>query len=117
MSTEKNTAQHIVKVIGEATAEQIAQWKAEHKDVYELYAVDPDTKQAHKAYIRNPKRKELSYATQVSKNNPFGMSETILKECWLGGSKEVCSNDAMFMGVSSQLDEIIQIADASIKKL
>ena len=105
------------KIAGEATAEQIAKWKQEHTDVFELTAAHPGTEEEHKGYVRRPKRAELSYATKVGQSNPLGFNDAILNACWLGGSEEIRKNDAMFMGVSGQLDEIVQIAQASIKKL
>lgn len=114
---KENTAQPAAKAIGEATPEQIAAWKKQHGDVYEVSAIHPDTEQEHKGYLRRPTRPELSYATKVGQSNPLGFNEAIVKSCWLGGSEEIRTNDALFMGVSGQLDVLIEVAQASIKKL
>jgi len=104
------------KVIGQATPEQIAEMKQKHGDVFEATAISAEGVE-HKCYLRKPRRQELSYATKVATNNPLGFNESILKACWLSGSEDIKTVDYLFMGVSGQIAEIVEVADASIKKL
>jgi hypothetical protein len=103
-------------ISGEATPEQIAGMKQKHGDVFEVTVISTDGIQ-HKGYLRKPRRQELSYATKVALSNPLGFNESILKACWLAGDDAIKTDDALFMGVSGQMAEIIEVAEASIKKL
>ena len=104
------------KVIGQATSEQIAEMKEKHGDVFEVSVISADGVE-HKGYLRKPKRQELSYATKVGSSNPLGFNESIINACWLAGDEAIKTDDALFMGVSGQIAEIIEVAEASIKKL
>ncbi len=104
------------KVIGQATPEEIAVMKEKHGDVFEIIAIAKDGTE-HKGYLRRPKRQEISYATKVGASNPLGFNESIIKACWLAGDEAIKTDDALFMGASGQIAEIIEVAEASIKKL
>ena len=93
------------------TAKQILEWKKQYGDIYELSAGDK------KAYIKHPDRQTLSFAMAEAQTNPLGYTEVILDNCWLGGDEALREDDAYFLGISKQLDDIIEIADVKLKKL
>lgn len=93
------------------TKEQIEAWKAKHGNVFLLEVEDK------KAYIRSPKRKELSASTTIGANDGLKANEFLLKVCWLAGDEELKTIDSYFLGAVSQLEQIIEIKQASIKKL
>lgn len=99
----------------EFTQEEIAKWKEQYGDVYELEV------EGHKGYVRKPGRKQLSYATTMASNqgnmNPLVFAEHILSACWLGGDEAIKTNDDLFLAVVPILDEITKRAEATIKKL
>ena len=96
----------------EKTIEQkISEWKAKHGDVFQVEV------EGRVAYLKRPDRKVLGAAAVTGKNDPMKYNEVILNNCWLEGDEEIRTNDAMFLGVSAQLDEIIEIKEATIKKL
>ncbi|WP_233527331.1 MULTISPECIES: hypothetical protein [unclassified Bacteroides] len=96
----------------EKTIEQkISEWKAKHGDVFQV-EVD-----GHVAYLKRPDRKVLGAAAVTGKSDPMKYNEVILNNCWLEGDEEIRTNDAMFLGVSAQLAEIIEIKEATLKKL
>lgn len=95
----------------EATEKQIEDWKAKHKDVYQI-SVDGRT-----CYLRKPNRKELSYASMAGKNDPLKFNEVILNQCWLGGDEEIKTDDELFLGVSAQIATLVEVKEAEIKKL
>ena len=96
----------------EKTIEQkISEWKAKHGDVFQV-EVD-----GRVAYLKRPDRKVLGAAAVTGKSDPMKYNEVILNNCWLEGDEEIRTNDAMFLGVSSQLAEIIEIKEATLKKL
>lgn len=99
------------KMVGQATPEEIKAWKEKYGDIF---AVKCD---GHVAYLRKPSRKALSYASVAGKTDPFKFNEVILKECFVGGSEAVKTDDALFLGVSAKLAEIIEVKEAELEKL
>ena len=59
----------------------------------------------------------MSYASSIGTKDPIKFNEVILKSCWLGGDEVIKTDDALFMGVSQVLAEVIQVREASIEKL
>ena len=108
-----NVAQN---AIGQATPEQVSEMKQKNTDVFEITVVSSDGVE-HKGYLRKPTRHELSYATKVANSNPLGFNESILKACWLAGDETIKTEDALFLAASGQIAAIIEVAEASIKKL
>ncbi len=98
--------------MGKVTAQQIAEWKEKHGDDFKIEFED-----GKEVYLRKPKRKELGYAMSKVQTNPLGFAEVILQNCWLGGDEEVRDNDSYFLGASSQIDELMEVQQASLKKL
>ncbi len=99
------------KTIGKASAEQIAAWKAKHKNVH---AIEVD---GHVGYVKSPGRLEMSRASTAGVNDPVKFNEILLGDCWLGGSDAIKTDDELFLGASGVLGEIVQVAEAKIKKL
>lgn len=96
-----------------ATPEQIAAWKQEHVSVYALKA--PESNKI--CYLRKPTRKELSFATTASQQDPLNFNASILKSCWLHGDEEIMTNDSLFLGICPQLDEITAFEKFELEKL
>ena len=97
--------------IGKATPEQIQQWKAVNGDVYEVSVEN------HFGYLKKPDRKVLSYATTVGQSDPMKFNELVLLNCWLGGDEELKTKDEYFFAVVAQMNVLIEIKEAAIKKL
>lgn len=97
--------------IGQATPEQIAEWKKKHGKVYAII-VD-----GHICYLRKPTRNELSYSATVSQNNSLKGNEVLMKSMWLGGSEEIQTNDELFFGASAKLADIITVKEAELVNL
>ncbi|MCD7973978.1 MAG: hypothetical protein LUG18_15180 [Candidatus Azobacteroides sp.] len=93
------------------TKEQIEQWKATYGTVYRISV------EGREAYLKPPGRKTIGYASVAGKNNPIKFNEIILNDCWLGGDEEIKTNDILFLSVSAQLAELIQIKEAELVKL
>lgn len=96
----------------QATDEQVAAWKQKH-DVF-LIEVEEEGKAC---YLRPPGRNELSYAATAGKNDPMKFNAAILSSCWLAGDEDIKTNDKLFLAVAGKLDQIIETAEASVKKL
>ena len=104
--TEKQEA-----FVGKATVAEIDEWKKRHGDIY---AIKVD---GHVCYLRKPTRRDLSFASSAGKKDPLKFNETLLRDCWLGGSEAIRRDDDKFMGASGVLDKIIPDAEAELEKL
>ena len=96
---------------GQATVAEIDEWKKRHGDIY---AIKVD---GHVCYLRKPTRRDLSFASSAGKKDPLKFNETLLRDCWLGGSEAIRRDDDKFMGASGVLDKIIPDAEAELEKL
>lgn len=96
---------------GTATEEQIAHWKALHKDIYEI-EVDGST-----CYLKKPDRATMKAVASVGTSDPIRANEILLENCWLGGDETIKTDDEKFFGVSSKLVKLIEIKEAELKKL
>ena len=104
--TEKQEA-----LVGQATVAEIDEWKKRHGDIY---AIKVD---GHVCYLRKPTRRDLSFASSAGKKDPLKFNETLLRDCWLGGSEAIRRDDDKFLGASGVLDKIIPDAEAELEKL
>lgn len=100
-----------MKLIGQATPDEIEAWKAKHKNVFAI------TVDGHIGYVKTPDRKTISYASTAGAKDPLKFNEILLKNCWLGGSDAIQTDDELFLGVGAKLNEIIQIKEAELVKL
>ena len=91
------------------TEEQIAEWKRKHGEIFEL-SVDGKS-----CIVRKPNRKDLSYVSVVK--DPIKMSETLLKQLWVDGDKEIQEQDDLFLAVIPKMEEVIKVKESQIKKL
>lgn len=95
----------------ELTAEQIDDFKRQYADVF---LIEVDDK---KCYIHKPTRQVLDLASASSAKRTSLFNETILKNCWLAGDKDIIYNDDLFMGAGAVLDQVITFKNAELKKL
>lgn len=93
------------------TPEQVEAWKKKHGDVFCV------TVAGKTAYLKRPDRKTLGAAAVIGKNDPMKYNEIMLRNCWLAGDEEIKTDDALFLGVSAKLGELIDIKEAELKKL
>ncbi len=92
----------------EVTSDQIEQWKREHGKVFVASA------DGHKAYYRKPTRKDLSYAMTLQ-DQPLDMSETLLKNCFLGGDAIMHEDTDYLLGCSGELVErMVQVKKVEV---
>jgi hypothetical protein len=89
--------------------EQIAEWKKKHGDLFEI------TVGGKTCILHRPTRKDLSYASVVK--DPIKMSEIMLKNLWVAGDEEIQTQDDLFLGAISKMEEVLQVKEAEIKKL
>ena len=99
------------KLIGQATADQIAEWKSKNNEVFAI------TVDGHIAYLKQPDRKTIAYASSVGAKDPIKFNEILLNNCWLGGSESIKTDDSLFLGASGKLAELIEVKEAELVKL
>ncbi|MBP8040344.1 MAG: hypothetical protein KAZ36_00365 [Bacteroidales bacterium] len=96
---------------GKATPEQIAIWKHNYGDVYEVNVEDKY------CYLKKPDRKTLSFAATVGETDPMKFNEIVLNNCWISGDETIKTNDELFFAVVAKLNALIEVKSAEIKKL
>ena len=69
------------------------------------------------AYLKTPSRKVLKMANAVAAKDPLGFAEIILNNCWVGGDEEIKTEDPLFLAASGMMGELIEVKEATIKKL
>lgn len=99
------------KLQGEVNQEQIDAWKKSHADVFAIQSENSI------CYLKTPSRAVLGAAMQAGKNNPLKLAEVLLKNCWLGGDEAFKTDDQLFLAASGQMDALIEVKTAEIKKL
>lgn len=86
-------------LIGQVTAEQIAEWKAKHP--LGIYAIQVG---GHVAYFKNPNRHEMNCAlSSADQDKPLDMFQEFSNLTYIGGSNEVLTNDSMFVGLCQKI--------------
>lgn len=110
MDTTVNSAPK-EKMIGEATPGEIAAWKKTHGD---LFAIKVEN---HVAYFKKPDRNAIAYASTLIKESPIKYIESILENTWVGGSKEILTNDDYFLPAMQVAEQLIEVKTAELVKL
>jgi hypothetical protein len=94
-----------------ATKEQIADWKAEHGDIFRITVEDKA------CYLKKPNRKVLGFASTAGKDNPLKFNEVVLNNGWLAGDEEIKTNDDLFLSIGKKLQDMIEVKEAELEKL
>ena len=98
-------------LIGQATEAEIAQWKKDFKDVFSITVED------HIGYFKKPDRKAIAYASTLLKQSPIDYIESILENTWIGGSKELLTNDDYFLATMGVAEQLIETKTGELVKL
>lgn len=91
------------------TKEQIAEWKKKNGAIYQIDVEDKS------CIIRKPNRKDLSYVSAT--RDPIKLQENLFNQLWVAGDEEIKEDDDLFFAASSQLEDILKVKQAEIKKL
>ena len=88
---------------GQATDAEIAAWKASHPGG--IFYVQNET---HIAYFREPMRQDVAKAHATAnepgnEDNPFAAIEKFGDLVFIGGSRELLTDDHMFLGAKKEL--------------
>lgn len=88
--------------------QKVEDWKKQHGEIFQIETGGKS------CIIRKPTRKDLSYVSVVK--DPIKMQETLLKQLWLDGDEEILTDDDLFFAACSQLEEVLKVKEAEIKK-
>ena len=91
------------------TKEQIAEWKKKHGTIYQIDVEDKS------CIIRKPNRKDLSYVSATK--DPIKLQENLLNQLWVAGDEEIREDDDLFFAAANQLEDVLKVKQAEIKKL
>lgn len=94
----------------DVTPEMVGEWKNKYGDVFVVEA------EGKKCWLRRPNRKVIGAAVVLSNGDPMEQKEVIIRNCWLGGDMEFQNEDRYFFALSGKVDEMVDIATASLKK-
>lgn len=120
------------KLIGEATPEQIAKWKADKKNG-QIRSIEID---GHVCYVKEPSRDIVSYALrsvgfkvsssefsnnenviEMNMGDLYKKGEAVLNNCWLGGSEEIRNQTALWTGACITAGNLIEAKAGELKNV
>lgn len=89
------------KLLGEATPEQIKEWKDKWGKVFK-YEVDGKI-----AYLRPVDRDTYSLAASKVATSPAKFNEIVIERIWLGGAPELKKEDSYYFGLIDFVEELM----------
>lgn len=95
---------------------EILELKAKHGSINVLFF-----ETGHKAYVRNPERRDLSSCTQFAtgskgKVDQLKFNELLLKSIWICGDECIKTDSKLLLSASAKVQELIEIVKVKIKK-
>lgn len=97
---------------GEATPEQIAEWKAKHGQVFQ-YTIEDKT-----CYLRAVDRN--TYSAAAAKISSAGLSkfnEVVIQQIWLAGDEVIRKEDGYYFGLVDFVEELMAKKKGSLTTL
>ena len=96
---------------GQATPEQIVEWKAKFGKVFE-YKVEKKV-----CYLRSVDRSSYAAAASKVSTSPAKFNEIIIDNIWLGGDDDIRKKDEYYFGLSEFVDELMAKKKGSLTEL
>lgn len=103
-----------VKLPKGVTQVQVDSWKRSFENVQLFSTKDRDGK-PYSCILRGANRKTVSMAN--SYDDTIKRNEMLLKELWLAGDEKIKTDDYLFLGISAQIDDVLEVAEVEVKKL
>lgn len=118
MAKTENTNANEAKASGYVvpTAKEIEALKAKHGELFKLTVTDREGNE-HVAILRKPKFTDLQRAKASENKKPLTFNLSIWENCKVEGDPMIDADDYLKSGAISQIDEIVEFADATVKKL
>ena len=99
------------KLKGQLTKEKISELKAKYGKLIGIKVDD------RICYLKTPDRKVMSFAMSFAQTDPLKFAETILNNCFVAGDEEIKTDDVLFLSVTAQLNNLIEIKESKLVKL
>jgi hypothetical protein len=99
------------KTAKEVTPEVIAAWKAKYPN-----GIAEISTGKFKGWLRKPTRNEMREFMSLQ-TDPVTYTERILETIWLGGDDELKTNDEAFYSIMPEVQNVLEIKEAQLKKL
>lgn len=96
---------------------EIDKLKKEHGELSLITVINPKTKGEHFAIMRKPKMQDLQIASASEKKKAHTFNLSIWNNCKLVADPAIDNDDVLLMGACAQVNELVEIAEGSIKKL
>lgn len=106
----------MAEVIGKVNETRIKELKEKYGDIFAVKVTDGEGN-IHIAYLRKPKRRDLSAASVAGSKDPLKFNETILRQCWLDGDEDIRTDDYLFLAASGVISDIVEVGEAELEKL
>lgn len=103
------------KILGEASENQIAEWKNRYRKVFSIEVIDGEDK--HIGYFSRPSMQTMSAVTKVSKTDDIQGAKVLFDNCFLGGSEALKEDAVLFLECSKRLSELLGSCHSKIKNL
>lgn len=100
----------------QATDTQIAEWKKQYGDVFEISVSDDDTDTYVYGYFKKPSRQVIANAARFAAENPVKAAEITFNGCAIAVYKEMETDNELFFPSVAKLSGITQAKEAEIKK-
>jgi hypothetical protein len=85
------------------------------KAVYKL-EIEGDDAQKFVGWIRKPNLDEIGAFVSLSQSNPVKGAQVLLNSTWLEGDELIKTEEELFLGVMSVLNNIIKVRVAKVSK-
>lgn len=99
------------------TTGEIEKLKKEHGELSLITVINPKTKGEHFAIMRKPKMQDLQIASASEKKKAHTFNLSIWNNCKIVADPAIDNDDVLLMGACAQVNELVEIAEGSIKKL
>jgi DNA mismatch repair ATPase MutS len=86
------------------------------KRVFCIEVEDEDTGEWKEAWFRKPKLKEFSMFTTIAQKDKIQALQTLMRNIFIDGDKNVIDDDDYFLSAMSQVEEIVNVQASKIKK-
>lgn len=96
---------------GQATPDQIAEWKEKHGKVFK-YEVD-----GRIGYLRSVDRNTYSLAASKVATSPAKFNEIVIENIWLGGDEDLKKKDCYYFGLIDFVEELMAKKKGSLGEL
>jgi len=107
-----------LKIVGQATAEQISIWKKENSEVHEITVEVVPGIEHGVGYLKGASRDVAARAmTMYTQSKILETGEFIINNCWLGGDERLKSDEKIAMAAAVEANQLVEFMTSSVKKL